>query len=224
MAELPLEPMLSKALLQAANPEFGCLSEMLTIAAMMTLQGNAFVSHDGNKKLLDNARRRFAVSEGDHLTLYNVYEAFLKAGMQNVQWCHENSLNHKNMVKAVSVRKQLAAYLDRFDVRESSLSGRDVIRAGGKPLAERVRRCLATGFFAHAARMKADGSFTTVDGKTTLWAHPSSVFFHRKADWVLYTEILSTRDKIYIRDLSTVEMDWLTEYAPEFYKIKNGHR
>ncbi|KAF2855777.1 ATP dependent RNA helicase-like protein [Plenodomus tracheiphilus IPT5] len=223
MAELPLEPMLSKALLQAANPEFGCLSEMLTIAAMMTLQGNAFVSHDGNKKQLDNARRRFAVAEGDHLTLYNVYEAFTKAGIQNVQWCRDNCLNHKSMVKAVSVRKQLAAYLDRFGVKESILSSSSgVLRVGGTPLAERVRRCLTTGFFAHAARMKSDGSFTTVDGKTTLWAHPSSVFFHRKAEWVVYTEILATRDKIYIRDLSTVEMDWLSEYAPEYYKVRNG--
>lgn len=227
MAELPLEPMLSKALLQAANPEFGCLSEMLTIAAMMTLQGNAFISHDGNKKQLESARRNFAVSEGDHLTLYNVYQAFQKAGIQNVQWCRNNCLNHKSMIKAVSVRKQLAAYLDRFGVKESPLtsSTSDVLRVGGIPLAERIRRCLTTGFFAHAARMKTeDGSFTTADGKTTLWAHPSSVFFHRKADWVIYTEILSTRDKIYIRDLSTVQMDWLTEYAPEYYKVKNRRR
>ena len=48
------------------------------------------------------------------------------------------------------------------------------------------------------------------------------MFFTRKADWVIYTEIQSTKDKIYIRDLSTVDMDWLTEYAPEYYKIKNG--
>jgi ATP-dependent RNA helicase DDX35 len=223
MAELPLEPMLSRALLSAADPQFGCLNEMLTIAAMMTLQGNAFVSHDGGKKQLEAARRRFTVAEGDHLTLYNVYEAFLKGGMQ-VQWCRENSLNHKSLVKAVSVRKQLAAYLARFGVTASPLAASDVLRVGGTPLAERVRRCLTTGFFAHAARMKADGSFATVDGKTTLWAHPSSVFFHRKADWVVYTEIMETRGKIYIRDLSTIEMDWLTEYAPEYYKIKNGRR
>lgn len=223
MAELPLEPMLSRAVLNAASPDFGCLSEMLSIAAMMTLQGNAFVSHNDNKAQLEKARRRFAVSEGDHLTLYNVYTAFVQGGM-NVQWCRENCLNHKAMVKAVSVRRQLAAYLDRFGVKESVLSAPDVLRVGGKPLAERVRRCLTTGFFAHVARMKSDGSFTTVDGRTTLWAHPSSVFFHRKADWVIYTEILSTRDKIYIRDLSSVDMDWLTEYAPEYYKVKTGRR
>ncbi|KAJ6200439.1 P-loop containing nucleoside triphosphate hydrolase protein [Bipolaris maydis] len=224
MAELPLEPMLARALLKAAEPEFGCLNEMLTIAAMMTLQGNTFVSHDGGKKQLDAARRRFAVEEGDHLTLYNVYEAFVKEGMGNTSWCHSNNLNHKALVKAVSVRKQLAAYLDRFGVKENVLSSSGVLRVGGIPMAERVRRCLTSGFFAHAARMKADGSFTTIDGKTTLWAHPSSVFFTRKADWVIYTEIQSTRDKIYIRDLSKVDMDWLTEYAPEYYKVKNGGR
>jgi ATP-dependent RNA helicase DDX35 len=225
MAELPLEPMLARSLLKAADPEFACLSEMLTIAAMMTLQGNAFVSHDGGKKMLDTARRRFAVAEGDHLTLYNVYSAFLKAGMGNVSWCRENSLNHKSLVKAVSVRRQLAAYLDRFGVKENVLSSsHDVLRVGGTPIAERVQRCLVTGFFAHAARVKDDGSFITVDGKTTLWAHPTSVFFNRKADWVVYTEIMEMKGKIYIRDLSTVNMDWLTEYAPEYYKVKNGRK
>jgi ATP-dependent RNA helicase DDX35 len=225
MAELPLEPMLARALLKAADSEFACLSEMLSIAAMMSLQGNAFVLHDGGKKQLDTARRRFAVAEGDHLTLYNVYEAFVKAGMGNTSWCRENCLNHKSLVKAVSVRKQLAAYLDRFGVKENVLSSSsDVLRVGGTPIAERVRRCLTSGFFAHAARMKTDGSFTTVDGKTTLWAHPTSVFFNRKADWAIYTEIMEMKGKIYIRDLSTVDMEWLTEYAPEYYKVKNGKR
>ncbi|KAF1839351.1 P-loop containing nucleoside triphosphate hydrolase protein [Decorospora gaudefroyi] len=226
MAELPLEPQLARALLKATDPEFSCLSEMLSIAAMMTLQGHAFVSHDGGKKQLDAARRRFAVAEGDHLMLYNVYGAFVQAGLGNTAWCREHCLNHKNLVKAVSVRKQLAAHLDRFGIRENVLAaaGEGVLRVGGRPLAERVRRCLATGFFAHAARMKGDGSFTTVDGKTTLWAHPSSVFFNRKADWVVYSEIMEMKGKIYIRDLSAVDMDWLTEYAPEYYKIKNGRR
>jgi ATP-dependent RNA helicase DDX35 len=31
---------------------------------------------------------------------------------------------------------------------------------------------------------------------------------------------METRGKIYIRDLTTIEMDWLTEYAPEYYRVK----
>ncbi|KAF2866333.1 P-loop containing nucleoside triphosphate hydrolase protein [Massariosphaeria phaeospora] len=217
MAELPLEPMLAKALLNA--PTFNCLSELLTIAAMTTLQGTAFISHDGNTKAADKKKRTFAVTEGDHITLYNVYEAFVRNKLQ-AQWCHDNLLNFKSMTKAHSVRKQLKHYLERFGVTEHPLHASDVLKAGGLELSERVRRCLTTGFFAQAARMKPDGSFQTVNGKTTLWAHPSSVFFHRKADWVIYHEILETRGKIYIRDLTTIDMDWLTEYASDYYKTK----
>ncbi|KAL5117869.1 hypothetical protein ACEQ8H_004187 [Pleosporales sp. CAS-2024a] len=223
MAELPLEPMLARALLSSASPDLSCLAEMLSIAAMTTLQGAAFVSHADSKKAFDAARRRFAVTEGDHIALYNVYEAFVKNGM-SAQWCRENMLSHKALVKAVSVRKQLAAYMDKFGMAVSPLASSDVIRVGGKPLPERIRRCLVTGFFAHAARMKEDGSFVAVDGKTVLWAHPSSVFFHRKAGWVVYSEIMETKGKIYIRDLSSVEMEWLAEAAPEVYRIKDGRR
>ncbi|KAF2645877.1 P-loop containing nucleoside triphosphate hydrolase protein [Massarina eburnea CBS 473.64] len=218
MAELPLEPMLAKALLNA--PSFGCLSEMLTIAAMMTLQGTAFVSHSDTTKLLERSRRRFAVKEGDHITLYNVYQSFVSVGKKDAQWCRDNCLNHKAMIKAVSVRKQLENYLERMGIQESALQGGDVKRVGGMEMGEKVQRCLTTGYFAQAARMKSDGSFQTVGGETTLWAHPSSMFFHRKADWVIYHEILETKGKVYIRDLTTIEMDWLTEYAPEYYKVK----
>lgn len=176
MAELPLEPMLAKVVLNA--PTFGCLSEMLTIAAMMTLQGNVFVSHDGSKKQEDKARRKFAVAEGDHITLYNVYESFTSHGKKDAQWCRENSLNFKSLVKAMSVRKQLKNHLERLGVTENSaLLGSNAIRAGGLPMTERIRRCLTTGFFAHAARMKADGTFQTPNGTTSLFVHPSSMFF-----------------------------------------------
>jgi ATP-dependent RNA helicase DDX35 len=175
MAELPLEPMLAKALLNAST--FGCVSEMLTIAAMMTLQGTAFVTHAGNTKLMEKARRKFAVKEGDHITLFNVYEAFTTVGQRSSQWCQQNSLNFKAMQKAASVRKQLRNYLDRMGIQEHALGEKDTMRAGGMEPTERVQRCLTTGFFAQAARMQSDGSFKTVAGETTLWAHPSSMFF-----------------------------------------------
>ncbi|ORY09603.1 ATP dependent RNA helicase-like protein [Clohesyomyces aquaticus] len=222
MAELPLDPMLAKALLNA--PTFHCLSEMLTLAAMMTLQGSAFVSFDPEKKLAERAKRAFAASEGDHLTLYNVYEAFIGPGRKDPKWCRANYLSFKALEKAVSVRRQLVRHLERLGIMESNVfSGEDVRRVGGMAsveLQERLRRCLTTGFFAHAARMKEDGSFVMVDGKTVVWAHPSSLFFHRKADWVVYTEILESKDKIFIRDITSIELDWLTEYAPEYYRVK----
>jgi len=222
MAELALEPMLAKCLLSA--PTFGCLSEMLTIAAMTSLQGNVWFSHE-NKKQEETARRKFAVEEGDHLTLLNVYQAFVTEGRKEAKWCQQHYLNVKSMTRAVSIRNQLRRYLERFgmDVSESLSTGKDggeVLRVGEQPMQERIRRCLTAGYFAHAARMMPDGTFRTVDGGTTLFAHPSSLMFNRKADWVVFTEVMETGEKVFIRDVTKIEKAWLVEYAPDFYRLR----
>ena len=114
MAELALEPMLAKCLL--ASPGFGCLSEMLTIAAMVSLQGNVWFTHD-NKKGEESARRKFAVEEGDHLTLLNVYQAFITKGKKEAKWCQQHYLNFKSMTRAVSIRNQLRRYRNEEEIR-----------------------------------------------------------------------------------------------------------
>ncbi|KAM0723226.1 hypothetical protein Q7P37_001426 [Cladosporium fusiforme] len=209
MAEIALEPMLAACLLN--SPSFDCTSEMLTIAAMTSLQGNVWFSHD-SKKAEESARRKFAVEEGDHLTLLNVYQAFITAGRKDPKWCQQHFLNFKSLTRAVSIRNQLKRYLERFgiDVAESlsSSSETPVLRAGGalsRPKEESLRRCLTSGYFAHAARMAPDGTFRTVDGGTVLHAHPSSLMFNRKAEWVVFTEVMETGEKTFIRDVSKIE-------------------
>ncbi|KAL2143892.1 hypothetical protein VTI28DRAFT_9880 [Corynascus sepedonium] len=215
MAELAVEPMMAKTLLSA--PSFGCLSEILTIAAMTSLGGNIWVQHEGEKKKTESARRKFAVEEGDHLTLLNVYQAFVTKGRKEARFCHENLINFKLMARAVSIRAQLKRYLERFGLNvDESLTAHSASAASDK--AEQIRRCLTAGYFAHAARMQPDGTFRNVSGTTVLHAHPSSIMFNRKADWVIFHEVMETGSKTFIRDISRIEKTWLLEYAPEFYK------
>ena len=175
MAELSVEPMMARVLLSA--PTMGCLSEILSIAAMTTLQGSVWFQHDGGKKATDTARRKFAVEEGDHLMLLNVYQAFVTKGRKDAKWCRDNYLNYKSMARAVSVRAQLKRYLERFgiDVAETLAANNradDVTEKG-----EQIRKCLTAGYFAHAARMQPDGTFKIVNGSLILHAHPSSLMF-----------------------------------------------
>lgn len=175
MAELSVEPMMAKVLLSA--PTTGCLSEILSIAAMTSLQGAVWFHHDGEKKATESARRKFAAEEGDHLTLLNVYQAFVTKGRKDSKWCRDNFLNYKSMSRAVSVRAQLKRYLERFgiDVDETLATNK---RADEMPdKGERIRKCLTAGYFAHAARMQPDGSFRTINGSVILHAHPSSLMF-----------------------------------------------
>lgn len=235
MAELSVEPMMAKVLL--SSPSYGCLSEILTIAAMISLQGTVWFHPDGEKKATDTARRKFAVEEGDHLTLLNVYQAFVTKGKKEARWCKDNFLNFKSMSRAVSIRNQLRRYLERFGINvEESLpiqNGAETVKKG-----EQIRKCLTTGYFAHAARMQPDGTFKTINGSVTLYAHPSSLMFvgrlrylvsdivlidrqNRKADWVIFHEILETGNKTFIRDVTKIEKAWLLDGSlSTYYQVK----
>ncbi|KAM0559373.1 hypothetical protein ACHAPJ_004397 [Fusarium lateritium] len=222
MAELAVEPMMAKTLLAA--PSFGCLSEMLTIAAMTSLGGSVWFSHEGERKKMETSRRKFAVDEGDHLTLLNAYQAFVTKGKKEAKFCHENNLNYKSMTRAISIRAQLKRYLERFSINVDETLAGQASSADNVKKAEQIRRCLTSGYFAHAARMQPDGTFRNVEGNTILHAHPSSLMFNRKADWVIFHEAMETGSKIFIREVSKIEKGWLLEYAPEFYKITTERR
>ncbi|KAF2458964.1 P-loop containing nucleoside triphosphate hydrolase protein [Lineolata rhizophorae] len=224
MAELgAVEPMLARGLLGA--DKLGVLSEMLSVAAMVSVAGQGGgggVWLELGKKDEEAMRRRFAAEEGDHLTLLNAYFAFVTKGKKDQGWCRNNGLSFKAMSRAVSVRNQLRKYLEKLGIHvDESLAGQhDVMRVGGgMNKGEQIRRCLTMGFFAHAARMQPDGSFRTVDESTVLWAHPSSLMFNRKADWVIFHEITETANRTFIKDITKIEKGWLLEYAPEFYRV-----
>ncbi|KAI0200636.1 P-loop containing nucleoside triphosphate hydrolase protein [Astrocystis sublimbata] len=214
MAELAVEPMMAKTLLSA--PSFNCTNEILTIAAMTSLGGAVWVQRDGNKKQMESARRKFAAEEGDHLTLLNVYQAFVTKGKKESKFCHENYLNFKALTRAVSIRGQLRRYLERF-----GLGVDESAKVDHEGTANRVRRCLTAGYFAHAAKMQPDGSYRNVEGGTVLYAHPSSLMFNRKADWVIFHEVMETGNKIFVRDITKIEKSWLLEYSSGFYSTNS---
>ncbi|EPE03187.1 atp-dependent rna helicase dhx8 [Ophiostoma piceae UAMH 11346] len=224
MAELAVEPMMAKTLLAA--PQFGCLEEMLTIAAMTSREGNSSVwidNQDGGnrskeeRQLVELVRRKFAADEGDHLTLLNVYQAFVTKGKGEARFCKENRLNFQMLKRAVNVRAQLRRFMERFGLEAGGATNQSRPQDQGTK-AEQIRRCLTTGYFAHVARMQPDGTFRNVAGGSVLHAHPSSLMFHRKADWVLFHEVMETGDKTYIRDMTKIEKRWLLEYAPDYYQ------
>ncbi|KAJ9119855.1 hypothetical protein QFC24_005569 [Naganishia onofrii] len=115
MAEVPVDPMMAAILLN--SQEFQCGEEILTIAAMTSVQ-NVFILGDGAAGAMGEIeRRKFTAEEGDHLTLLNAYNAFVKYGRQSPKWCGNHRLNHKALLRAVSIRQQLKKYLDRFGIK-----------------------------------------------------------------------------------------------------------
>ena len=104
MAEMPLEPRVSKCLLTSL--ELGCAEEMLTVAAMcdvehpfITLRGRA---SEERKQRLNDSIGALASLDGDHITLLRVFGAAKEAGF-TAQWCEEKMLSHRTLTRAKEV-------------------------------------------------------------------------------------------------------------------------
>ncbi|XP_043946393.1 probable ATP-dependent RNA helicase DHX35 [Protopterus annectens] len=204
MAEFPLNPMFAKMLLESGN--FGCSEEILTIAAMTQIQ-NVFVVPPNQKAEAAREQRKFAVAEGDHLTMLNIYESFLK-NSKSSQWCQQHFLNYKGLIRATTVREQLKKLLTKFKIPKKS--------SEGDP--DPVLRCIVAGFFANAAKLHYTGSYRTLRDDYELHIHPSSVLYGEKPpEWVVFNEVIQT-SKYFMRDITLVEPSWLLELAPHFYQ------
>ncbi|XP_023040306.1 ATP-dependent RNA helicase DHX33 isoform X2 [Piliocolobus tephrosceles] len=181
--------------------------EILTIVSLLSVDS---VLHNppSRREEVQGVRKKFISSEGDHMTLLNIYRTFKNLG-GNKDWCKENFVNSKNMMLVAEVRAQLRDICLKMSMPIMSSRG-DM---------ESVRRCLAHSLFMSTAELQPDGTYATTDTHQPVAIHPSSVLFHCKPACVVYTELLYT-NKCYMRDLCVVDAEWLYEAAPEYFRRK----
>uniref|UniRef100_H0WIZ4 ATP-dependent RNA helicase DHX33 n=1 Tax=Otolemur garnettii TaxID=30611 RepID=H0WIZ4_OTOGA len=207
MAAFPLEPKFAKTIL--LSPKFHCTEEILTIVSLLSVDS---VLHNppSRREEVQGVRKKFISSEGDHITLLNIYRTFKNTG-GNKEWCKENFVNSKNMTLVTEVRAQLRDICLKKQMSMPILSSRGDM--------ESIRRCLAHSLFMSTAELQPDGTYATTDTHQPVAIHPSSVLFHCKPACVVYTELLHT-NKCYMRDLCVVDAEWLYEAAPEYFRRK----
>jgi len=206
MAEFPLEPPLSKILIQSV--ELGCSDEVLTVTAMLSVQ-NIWYRPKEKQAQADQKRAKFFQPEGDHLTNLAVYQAWAAAKFSN-PWCFENFIQARTMRRAQDVRKQLLAIMDRYKL-ELNTCGRNFTK---------VRKAITSGFFMHAAKKDPQEGYKTMDEGQVVYIHPSSSLFNRNPEWLIYHELVLTT-KEYMREIISIEPKWLLELAPRYFQQCN---
>ncbi|XP_018548013.1 ATP-dependent RNA helicase DHX33 isoform X1 [Lates calcarifer] len=205
MASFPLEPRYAKTIL--LSPDYSCSEEILSIVSLLSVDTVLYNPPARREEVLA-ARKKFTSSEGDHMTLLNIYRAFKKVS-GNKEWCRENFVNSRNMGLVKEVQAQLKEICLKLNLKLESC-GADT---------GNVRRCLAHGMFVNAAELQPDGSYLALDTHQSVAIHPSSVLFQAKPAYVVFNELLHT-SRCYMRDLCLVDADWLLDAAPEYFGRK----
>lgn len=207
LAELPVAPMMGKMLYNSI--EMGCSDEVLSIIAMLQVQSVFSRPTTGQGQLQARVQKRaFEVAEGDLVALLNVFTAFVRAG-RTKEWCGRNYVIYRNLKRAYELREQLQR-LVRNQI------GMPVVSCAGDVRV--LQRCIASGFFANAAYLHHSGVYRTCRGNRELHVHPlSGLYTLRQPQFVVFCELLHTT-KVWMKDLTVIEGEWLLELAPHYYE------
>uniref|UniRef100_A0A1Y1L3F4 RNA helicase n=1 Tax=Photinus pyralis TaxID=7054 RepID=A0A1Y1L3F4_PHOPY len=149
MAEFPVDPMMAKMLLAAEK--YKCSEEVVTIAAMLSVNSAIFYRPKDKIIHADTARKNFNHIGGDHLSLLNVYNQWRDSDF-STQWCYENFIQYRSMKRARDVREQLVGLMQRVEI--------DMV-TNVTETAD-IRKAITAGYFYHIARLSKGGSYKTV--------------------------------------------------------------
>jgi len=158
--------------------------------------------------------------------------------MLHGEWCLRNFINGRALVRAHDVRKQLSDICGR--AREKNGLGWDIGMSCGAEM-EPFYKCVCAGLFLQAAIRSqiagnvkqqrqqrqillekgslTGGKYKTLTSKKEVNIHPTSTLFGRNPapKCIVYCELLQTK-KAYLRGVTQVREDWLSELVPDFYK------
>ncbi|TKS85746.1 putative pre-mRNA-splicing factor ATP-dependent RNA helicase DHX32 [Collichthys lucidus] len=219
MSEFPLEPQMAKTLL--ASCEFDCVSEMVIIAAMLTVPTCFMAPSVDLRPEATQCHMKFQHPEGDHFTLINIYKAFKQCQQDpycNVEkWCQDFYLNHAALLMADTLRIELVDTLKRIELPIS------VPAFGSRSNTLNIKRALLAGFFMQVARdVDGSGNYFILTHKHVAQIHPLSGYGAKSPklglpEWVLFHEHSFSEDNC-LRSVTHITPEqWLPQYF--FYNL-----
>lgn len=126
-----------------------------------------------------------------------------------------NINNHpltQSIKRAYEVRCQLLDILKQRDIPEKScINDWDT-----------VRKAICSGYFHNAAKLKGIGEYSNLRSFAPCHLHPSSALYGMGCtpDYVVYHEVVITT-KEYMRNVTAVDAEWLSELGPMFFYLKS---
>ncbi|KAL5552460.1 hypothetical protein UlMin_039861 [Ulmus minor] len=223
MAVLPLEPSLSRTLMEANK--YGCLSQALTVAAMLSAETTLLSGQSKNsekKRKPDHLELPDGSGLGDHIQLLQIFECWHQTDY-NINWCKDNGLQVRGMMFVKDVRKQLCQIMQKIakgslDVQTSKR------RRENQQDYTNLRKALCVGY----ANQLAEGMLHH-NGYRTLGFNPQVVQVHpstalkpdddgKLPDHVLYHELIAT-SRPYLRTVCAVDAKWVMPIIDKVNKL-----
>lgn len=222
MAKLPLDPKLSRILIEAAKK--GCLQEAAIIATALTVSDPRQRPMD-KIQAADQKHQAFKDPASDFVTLLNIWNKVkdtqkkLKTRAKLKTFCQEHFLSFKRIREWEDIHGQILSILKEHGIDGSTRlpeeTGTQGLKARaydiGGPLYIALHQSLLTGYLAGIALKKEKHLFTAAKGQQVM-IFPGSGLFSNPGNWIMAAEFVKT-SQLYARTVANIDAEWLEPIA-----------
>ncbi len=184
LARFPLDPRLGRMLIEADRN--GCLTEVLVIAAALSIQDPRERPADKEAQA-DQAHARFRHASSDllgWLELWRYVNDRRRAGTsgQFRRMCRDEFLSYRRLREWQDVHAQLRDVTDELGYRRTRRKADEDV----------IHRSLLAGLLSHIGTKDPDGHTYRGARGARFHLSPGSVLFKRSPDWVMAAELVET--------------------------------
>jgi ATP-dependent helicase HrpA len=219
MARMPLDPRISRMLLEARTE--GCLLEVAVLASALSIRDPRERPPEKAAQA-DAAHAPFRDPDSDFLTLLNIWNRGAGAGMERTsqnkmrKFCGEHFLSFSRMREWGLVHNEILDILKELRI---PFERRHTVEMS-KPLYAAIHKSILSGYLSNIAVHKDRNMFTAARGREAM-IFPGSSLFNKNASWIVAAEMVRT-SRLFARTAARVSAEWLEALGGDLCRYAYG--
>jgi ATP-dependent RNA helicase HrpA len=224
MARLPIDPKLSRILIEADKN--GCLKEAAIITTALAIADPRQRPSD-KTQAADQRHALFKDPASDFVTLLNIWNAVktaekkLKSRSKLKKFCQDHFLSFKRLREWNEIHGQIIRILKEHDIKgEQKIplqTGTKGMKAKafdiGGPLYIALHKAILSGYLANIAHKKEKNIFSAAKGQQAM-IFPGSGLFNNAGNWIVAAEFIKT-SQLFARSVATIDPEWLEQIGKD---------
>jgi len=212
MAKLPLDPRLSKMIIEARERD--CLKEIVVIASALSVQDPRERPTE-KEQAADQAQAVFVDPQSDFITLLNIWKRFeehtgRKRGAAKLKkFCSAHYLSFRRMREWLDVHQQIVLILHENGIKEKkgSASGKQSPKEIFSEKYMAIHKSILGGFLSNIAQQKEKHFYRAAHDKQVM-LFPGSGLFKNPGTWIVAAEFVET-SRLFARIAAHIDSKWL---------------
>ncbi|MGR2663084.1 ATP-dependent RNA helicase HrpA [Chromobacterium haemolyticum] len=231
LARIPVDPKVGRLLL--AGRDFGCVREVLIIAAALSVQDPRERPFEA-REAAERAQARFNDEKSDFLSFLHLWDFFsdaLKHKKSNrllINTCHEHFLSHLRLREWRELHAQLADIASELGLIKREQTHADAEQPDAQMTQkkrqqldavayENLHKALVTGLIGNLGMKNQESDDYQGTRGVNFHVFPGSGLKKAKPKWLVAAELVETT-RLYARCVAKIEPEWVEKLAPHLVK------